>query len=279
MERRDRVDVDDREAALGEALQHVAPAALALGLAACGTRPASARSRTFSMPPSPPSGSAPRRTIFMPLYCFGLCEAVTIEAALVAVLADGEVQHLGADEADLVDVAAGVERGLDGRLAELGRRQPHVAADRHRARLELVDVGAHDAVHAVGVQLVRDDAADVVGLEDRGIERHGRNARSATGRDERRTRLGQVLRHHAHVGEHGHEVVVAGPARDDVQVQVIGDAGARGRAEVEADVVALRAERRCRCAWSESVEQLPHLGPLALRRDRRATRRAGTARP
>ena len=37
----------------------------------------SARSRTSSSPDSPPTGSAPARTIFMPVYCFGLCEAVT----------------------------------------------------------------------------------------------------------------------------------------------------------------------------------------------------------
>ena len=39
--------------------------------------PAIARSRTSSRPESPPTGSAPRRTIFMPVYSFGLCEAVT----------------------------------------------------------------------------------------------------------------------------------------------------------------------------------------------------------
>jgi hypothetical protein len=31
-----------------------------------------------SKPESPPTGSAPRRTIFIPVYSFGLCEAVTI---------------------------------------------------------------------------------------------------------------------------------------------------------------------------------------------------------
>ena len=36
-----------------------------------------ARSRTSKRPDSPPTGSAPRRTIFIPVYSFGLCEAVT----------------------------------------------------------------------------------------------------------------------------------------------------------------------------------------------------------
>ena len=49
--------------------------ATAPGDAASGAG-ASARSRTSSSPDSPPTGSAPRRTIFMPVYSFGLCEAV-----------------------------------------------------------------------------------------------------------------------------------------------------------------------------------------------------------
>jgi len=36
-----------------------------------------ARSRTSSRPDSPPTGRAPRRTIFIPVYSLGLCEAVT----------------------------------------------------------------------------------------------------------------------------------------------------------------------------------------------------------
>ena len=199
------------------------------------------------------------------------------QATVVAVLADGVIEHLRAHEADLVDVAAGVERGLDGGLAELRRGQPHVAADRHRARLELVHVRAHDAVHAVGVQLVGDDAAHVVGLEDRGVQRHARNARSASAARERSTRLGEGLRHHAHVCEHRHEVDVADPARHDVQVQVILDPGAGGRAEVEADVVTLRPERRLesRPATRPAAPRAPCARP---RRDRPARRRAGTAR-
>ncbi len=42
-----------------------------------GPKPACAPARTSSRPESPPTGSAPPRTIFIPVYCFGLCEAVT----------------------------------------------------------------------------------------------------------------------------------------------------------------------------------------------------------
>src|SRR3954452_10598686 len=53
-------------------------------------------------------------------------------------------------------------------------------------------------------------------------------------------RLEQMLGQHLHIGEHGHEVRVARPARDDVLVHVVEDAGARGPAEVPAEVEALR---------------------------------------
>src|ERR1051326_3684722 len=63
-------------------------------------------------------------------------------------------------------------------------------------------------------------------------------------------RLGDDLR----VGHRGHEVRVAVPARDDVEVKVAGDPGARGAADVEADVVALRVH--------EPVERLLHENEL-----------------
>ena len=48
----------------------------------------------------------------------------------------------------------------------------------------------------------------------------------------------QVLRQHLHVAEHGHEARVAAPAGHDVQVDVVGDPGARRAAEVPAEVEA-----------------------------------------
>src|SRR5206468_11851670 len=53
-------------------------------------------------------------------------------------------------------------------------------------------------------------------------------------------RLEQVLGQHLHVGEHGHEVRVARPSRDDVQVYVIEDPRACDPPEVPAEVEALR---------------------------------------
>jgi hypothetical protein len=44
--------------------------------AGAGTRPFAIMSRMSEMPASPLSGRASFPTIFMPLYCFGLCEAV-----------------------------------------------------------------------------------------------------------------------------------------------------------------------------------------------------------
>src|SRR3954463_792706 len=71
----------------------------------------------------------------------------------------------------------------------------------------------------------------------------------------------QVLRHHAHVGQHGHEVDVAVPARHHVQVEMPLDARAGRPAEVEAGVRAVRAQRPVEHA-ERLVEQLPQLRPL-----------------
>ena len=63
-----------------------------------------------------------------------------LQAALVAVLADREVEHLGADLTQVDDVRAGLGRAADGGGRDLGRRQPHVPADRHHLRLERGDI-------------------------------------------------------------------------------------------------------------------------------------------
>ena len=131
-----------------------------------------------------------------------------------------------------------------------------------RGGREVVDVRPGDPVRPVGIELVGDHAADVVRLEDLRVERHARQASTtAPGVPQQLPGVVQVLGHHAHVGEHRHEVDVAVPARHDVQVQVPLDAGAGRAAEVEADVRAVRPERRVEHA-ERVVEQLPQLGPL-----------------
>src|SRR5919107_4679221 len=51
----------------------------------------------------------------------------------------------------------------------------------------------------------------------------------------------EVFGDDAGLADGGHEVGVAGPAREDVKVQVVRDARARGLAEVHAEVEAVRA--------------------------------------
>ncbi len=85
-------------------------------------------------------------------------------------LADGVVDHLRADHPEIADVGAAVGSSLDHRGRHRGRRDAHVAADRDRLRLEVLDVGAADRVRALLVELGAVEAADVVCLEDPGIE-------------------------------------------------------------------------------------------------------------
>src|SRR5688500_3707823 len=64
------------------------------------------------------------------------------------------------------------------------------------------------------------------------------------------------LRHDANFAYQAHEIRVARQSGDDVLVDVAGDAGARGAAEVDADVEALRADR--------ALEQTHGLSRLVL---------------
>ena len=56
------------------------------------------------------------RTIFIPVYSFGLCDAVTMIAAVELQLTDREIDHLGPYEADVEHVGASIGRALDDRL-------------------------------------------------------------------------------------------------------------------------------------------------------------------
>ena len=75
-QRPDRVDVDEREHLVDEPGPDVERRDLTASVDGDRSRPARA-GRTSSSPESPPTGSAPPRTIFIPVYSFGLCEAVT----------------------------------------------------------------------------------------------------------------------------------------------------------------------------------------------------------
>ena len=91
-------------------------------------------------------------------------------AAFELELADRVVDHLGADQPEVEHVGAAVGRALDQSRRHRRRRHAHVAPDRDRARLEVLDVGASDRVRALLVELGGVEAADVVRLEDLGIE-------------------------------------------------------------------------------------------------------------
>ena len=102
--------------------------------------------------------------------------------------------------------------------------------------------------------------------------------RLAPGRAQPVARLEQVLGEDLHVREHGHEVRVARPARDDVQVDVVRDAGAGDAAEVPAEVEAARpvdAAERVDRRDGVAVD----LERFVVGRARRARRRGGAARP
>src|ERR671936_311824 len=120
-----------------------------------------------------PSGAEEQRAAADDLHARVLLRVVRggdLDPAVEAEVADGEVEHLGADEPELEDVYAGLRGAADGRRGHGRRGDAHVPADGDLPRLELLRVGAADRVRALLVELVGIDPADVVGLEHLRIE-------------------------------------------------------------------------------------------------------------
>src|SRR5690606_30096956 len=87
------------------------------------------------------------------------------DAAVELLVESGEVDDLGADDADIEHVDARVGEAARERRREGRARQADIAPDGHPACADELGVSAADAVGDVLVELARDAAADVVGLE------------------------------------------------------------------------------------------------------------------
>ena len=111
--------------------------------------------------------------------------------------------------------------------------------DRSPSRLRRISSRTRSHAVARRLQLTERSSVALVraASADWRADHHGRHAEttSAGDRDRAASERGaepvvgveQVLRHDPHVGDHRHEVRVAGPARHEVPVQMVGDAGAR----------------------------------------------------
>lgn len=93
------------------------------------------------------------------------------DAAAGLLVAGGEVDFLGAAQADVDDVGAAFGDAADERLRKRGAFETHVAADDDGLGAQFGDERAADAVGDVFVQLIGHAATDVVGLE--GSDGHG----------------------------------------------------------------------------------------------------------
>jgi hypothetical protein len=119
----------------------------------------------------------------------GVVRGRTHEAAIEIARAHQVVEHLGADLAGVEDGGALRAHPISVGLGELGRSEAHVAPEpepelRRRFVLELADHAgerAADEPGGVEVDVVAIDAADVVGLEDSRVDRHGRVILSSRG--------------------------------------------------------------------------------------------------
>ena len=87
-------------------------------------------------------------------------------AAVEAVFADGKVERVGRDQADIGDVGAGIGRSARERIEKGDARWPHVAARDDALGPEQRHEAASDAVCDVVVDFGRINPANVVGLEN-----------------------------------------------------------------------------------------------------------------
>ena len=172
------LDVDERQHVLDVGVEQVALLDRA-GAAATGVDPRSTSARISRRPVSSPTGLAPARQNFSPLYCLRVVARGEHDAGHVE-RSGREVQQVGRGESQVDDVGALRGRSLGDRGGQLGRAQPAVAPD-HDAR------GARPPAKAApmrrtrsGVEVVGHDAADVVRLEDAvEVGGHARMLRSA----------------------------------------------------------------------------------------------------
>ncbi len=102
----------------------------------------------------------------------GVVRRRNLRAAGMISAGDGEIHHVGRQHAVVGDVDALFDDAVDEGRDERRRREPHVVADGDLARAEIRREAGADGFRAVLVDVVRIDAADVVGLEDVGIEFH-----------------------------------------------------------------------------------------------------------
>ena len=107
------------------------------------------------------------------------------DPAVEAPLADCVVQHLRSDHPDVDHVGAAVRQALDNRRGHGRRRHAHVAADGDGAWLEVLGVRTTHPVAAVLVDLRAMHAADVVRLENLGVEHAAILVRSRRGVERR----------------------------------------------------------------------------------------------
>ena len=85
----------------------------------------------------------------------------------------GEIDHLGATQANIENVDARLDQSFGDGFRELPARQAHVAADNDGPGVDEFRSGISDAIADVGVQLVWNLAPNIVGLEAIDRDGHG----------------------------------------------------------------------------------------------------------
>ncbi len=142
-----------------------------IGRHAAGRSPRSPRAMRSRIADSPVSSEIACARVareLHPVIVGGIVRRRDHDAAGIAVFADGEIQRVGRNEADVGDVGAGLGCAARKRFEQDVTRRAHVAPDGDRRRAEFGYERAADGVRQIGVDFGRIDASYVVAFEDVG---------------------------------------------------------------------------------------------------------------
>ena len=167
LERLDRVALDEAEAVLGEVVEHFPAFELTQHLA---ERADVAARQAVAQRAQAGVERDRLRAVAGELHAVVVGRIVRgrdHDTAGESIAAHGEIERVGRDQADVGHVRAALGRTARQRFEESRARRAHVPADDHRVDAELGDEGAPDCVSRRLVEFGREDAAQIIALEDR----------------------------------------------------------------------------------------------------------------
>ena len=112
---------------------------------------------------------------FHAIVLFGIVRGGERNGGIDIQAAGGKVDHGSGDDTEVEHITAGVHYTLSEAFEEARAGTADIATDAEAFGFEMGDHGSADIVNIVFIDIIRVDAADIVGLEDTGVHSKGIN--------------------------------------------------------------------------------------------------------